>query len=521
MRVRYGFLVLVFVALAACGGGGGGAPGIPTGGSQTQGPTATPTQGATATPTSTSTPVVSGNSAISLDAASAGAVISPDVLGVSTATWFDVTQPYVAQTMQQMGMRLVRFPGGSEADTYHWQSGGSVCAAGGGYVFPASTFDAMMNDVAIPAHTDVAVTLNYGSNAACNAGGDPSEAAAWVAYAKSHGYNVKYWTVGNEVFGGWEYDLHAVAHDPTTYANAVATGYYPQIKAADPNAQVGVVVSDGQFPNWTPTVVTKAKYDFVELHYYAQAPGNESDAYLIGQGVTDFANTLATLRSTMNANGVAPSMPIYVGELNSVYGNPGKQSVSIVNGLFAGMAISEMMKAGVGLATWWIETGGCTGSAGNYSASLYGWQNFGTYNMVSEAANGFDGCPAGTTAGNIYPPGQAYTLLSQFAQAGSAMRAVSVNASVQNVRAYGDTRGTGYGFMLFNLDSANAKTVSVGVLNGSRSSYQATALTYGKAQYDLSQNGSWVGPVTTSLGAVGSTLTVTLPAWSMTLVELQ
>ena len=446
-----------------------------------------------------------------------GAVISPDVLGVSTATWFDISLPNVEQKIAQMGMHLVRFPGGSESDAYHWQNGGSVCS-GQGYVYPPSTFDAMMNDVAIPAHTDVAITLNYGSNAACNGGGDPSEAAAWVSYAKSKGYGVKYWTVGNEVFGNWEYDLHSAPHDPATYANAVATGYYPQIKAADPNAQVGVVVSDGQFPAWTPTVLQKAKYDFVELHYYAQGPGNESDAYLIGKGIDDFANDLASVRATMSANG-ASTTPLYVGELNSVYSTPGKQSVSIVNGLFAGMATAEEMKAGVALSTWWIATGGCNN--GNSSASLYGWQNFGTYNLFSEAANGYDGCPAGTPAGNVYPPGQAYTILSQFVQAGSAMRGTALAGGVANVRAYADSRGTGYGVLLFNLDGQNAQTLTVAVTNATRTSFTAQQMTYSKALYDQSQNGTWPGPTTTSLGTVGTTVTVTLPPWSMNLIELQ
>jgi hypothetical protein len=50
-----------------------------------------------------------------------------------------------------------------------------------GYITPGATFDHLMTDVSGPLGMDVAVTLNYGSNRACNAGGEPSEAAAWVA----------------------------------------------------------------------------------------------------------------------------------------------------------------------------------------------------------------------------------------------------------------------------------------------------------------------------------------------------
>ena len=171
---------------------------------------------------------------------------------------------------------------------------------------------------------------------------------------------MKRWTVGNEVYGSWEYDLHPIPHDPTTYANEVATGYYPKIKAADPNAQVGVVVGGTAYSSWDSIVLKKAKYDFVEYHYYAQGPGAENDAQLLGAGVSTFASTLRALRAEMTSLGVPTSIPIYVGELNTVYTNPGKQTVSIVNGLFAAQAVGEMMKqSGVNAATWWLGYGGC------------------------------------------------------------------------------------------------------------------------------------------------------------------
>jgi hypothetical protein len=117
---------------------------------------------------------------LTIDAASSVAPVSRDVLGASLATWSDVTQPQIASAIASTGVGLVRWPGGSESDSYHWQNGGSVCN-GQGYVYPASTFDAFMTDDVRPNNLDVAVTVNYGSNQTCNGGGDPAEAAAWVA----------------------------------------------------------------------------------------------------------------------------------------------------------------------------------------------------------------------------------------------------------------------------------------------------------------------------------------------------
>jgi hypothetical protein len=207
---------------------------------------------------------------IELDARSSGPAVAPDAYGASIVTWYDFRQSFVNPSLRKTGIELVRFPGGSESDAYHWENGGTICDKMG-YVTPGATFDHLMTDVSAPLDIDVAVTLNYGSNPACNGGGEPSEAAAWVAEAKSHGYRAEYWTVGNEVYGSWEYDLHAKPHDPVTYSNAVRTGYYPAVKKANPQAKLGVVVDTPNDRAWNDVVLRKAQpFDFVELHYYTQ-----------------------------------------------------------------------------------------------------------------------------------------------------------------------------------------------------------------------------------------------------------
>jgi hypothetical protein len=470
---------------------------------------------------------------IMVNVAAGGTAISQDVLGANLPAWTDNTSSYMAPAMKTAGLHLVRWPGGSLADEFHWNSA-TVC--NGGYADSNSTFAAMMTNVAQPANLDVAITLNYGSNAACTGGGSATEAASWVTNAKTNNYNVKYWTVGNENYGSWEYDLHAAPNDPTTYASAVATattGYYAKIKAANASAKVGVVVGGPKYwGTWDTTMLPAAKnhFDFVEYHYYAQqgvsagtAPGDaESDSYLLGQGVTDFANSLTALRTEMTNAGVATTIPIYLGELNSIVTTAGKQTVSITNGLFAGMAIAEVMKQpGVTMATWWLAFGDCedAASGGNFDSSLYGWQNFGTYTLFSDNSSNCgseDTVPAGTA----FPDGQAYEILSQFAGSGSIMQNVATSLSTTDVRAYADTLGTGYGVLLFNLNENSPVTYTVELNGATGTSFTASQTTYGKAQYDDSQNNVWTGPVTNSLGTVPIGFSVTLPPWSMNLVTL-
>jgi hypothetical protein len=446
-----------------------------------------------------------------------GPAVSRTLLGVNMAVWEDITTPGLSPSLTTAGITAVRWPGGSSSDVYHWQNN-AMC--NGGYGSPNSTFDNFMQHIAQPANLDVAITLDYGSNAACNAGGDPTEAAAWVAYSKSKGYGVRYWTVGNEEYGSWEEDLHSNPHDPTTYANAVATGYYPDIKAADPNAQVGVVVDASS--GWDTTVLKNAKYDFIELHYYAQGPGSENDGNLILNGPRSLTSQVATLHSELQAVGRG-STPIYLGELGSVYTNPGKQAQSISQALFAGLSLAELARDNVFRATWWLGYGGCndSSSGANFSSSLYGWQNFGGYMIFSDGTPEY-GCSNATPVptGTLLPTARAFQVMSSYIQNGERITDVVASGATSRLRAYAVSRGTSYALALFNLDGSNKLATTISIDNfTSGSSVQTT--TYGRAQYDLSRNNVWAGPVSATSGKWLGPVTVTLPAWSMTVVTLK
>lgn len=418
----------------------------------------------------------------------------------------------------------MRWPGGSLSDQYHWATN-ATC--GGGYANPNSTFDNFMSD-AVPNGDEVVLTVNYGSNIACSGGGDPNEAAAWVQEVVTKGYNVHHYTVGNEEYGSWEYDLHTVKNDPTTYAAAVGTstsgGYYQLMKAKDPTAQIGVIVENNAA--WDTIVLKNAEYDYVELHNYVQAPGAESDVKLLTLGPAGYTAAIKSLRAELVADGKSASTPILLGEFNSVYTNPGKQSLSIVNGLFTGMTFGELLNDGVPMNTWWMAIGAGCGGGGDstaVAATLYGWQNFGTYGQVSDGWSA-GGCATGSQAiarGAVLPSGYAEQLASSFAVAGNNMLAATVAVTLPNVRAYAATQGSGFALMLFNLSETASATVTVGVTNTSRTSFSGSTLTYGKAQYDTSQTGVWTGPVSASLGTVSAPVSVTLPAWSMTVLTLK
>jgi hypothetical protein len=521
MTLRIAVSVAVF-ALAACSGGGSNPGTASVGGTGAVQPDAVAPHAAAATatakpkPTAMPTPAASATPSVLVHSGTHGAAMSRLILGMNMAAWVDITEPGLSQAITNIAYTATRWPGGSESDQYHWATNSS-CS--GGYTATNSTFDNFEKDVAKPANLDVAITLNYGSNAACNGGGDPTEAAAWVAHAKANDDDVKYWTVGNEEYGSWEYDLHAKKNDPTTYASAVATGYYPDVKAADSNAQVGVVVDADS--SWDTIVLKNAKYDFVELHYYFTGPGQENDQTLLQQGASGLTAQVNVVKSELAAAG-RPNTPIYLGEIGSVYSNPGKQSMSIVQGLFTGMVLGELMNDGVFRGTWWLGFGGCSdaSSGANFSSSIYGWQNFGGYMTMSDGTPeyGCSNAPA-VPLGTPFPTARAYSLMTHVSRTGEHTDAVSLNPSLTNVRAYAASHATGYAVVLFNLSETTAYNVQVGV-DGMTSGSNATMETYGKAQYDESQHNVWAGPIYHVTGKWQGTIPETLAPWSMNVVLL-
>jgi hypothetical protein len=463
---------------------------------------------------------------------------------MNLAAWFDVVGNATAvnDAFAQAGIQAIRWPGGSWSDEYHWQTPNSssnpnlpfMCennssgvpngsTTWGGY----STFGQFVTSIVQGGNYDLALTADYGTDPACTGPGDPTEAEAWVAAAVTDGIHVSHVTVGNEEYGTWETDLHTAPHDPTTYANATVTGYYPDIKAASPNTLVGVDVEPDYAP-WDQDVMSGAKgsYDFVEYHYYPETPGEESDSFLVNQAAQNLTANLNTIKSELVKWGT-PDTPIYVGEIGGPYSNPGKQSWSITQGLYAGQVLGEMMNDGVSRLTWWIGFGNCNGASGNDSSSLYGWQDFGAYNVFSDGPSDTT-CPGAGPIGTMSPTARAFQLFSNVAVTGENVLTATVAGDTTDVVAYAATHSGGTALVLFNRNETASEPVTV-TLSGQTSATTVTVETYDKAIYDLSGSptgvfpdpagtSTWAPPTTTSLGAQSLPLTLTLTPWSMNVV---
>jgi len=474
--------------------------------------------------------------AIIVDQASTGPAVTDKILGMNLAAWYDVTSttnaPMIKQAFQTAGIKAVRWPGGSWSDAYNWETN-TEC---GNSANTDDDFTDFVNNLVIPAGLDLALTADYGTGENCTGPGNPAEAAAWVAEALKLNVTVSHMTVGNEEYGSWETDNHTLKNNGPTYAAAVAgtSGYYALIKAASPNTLVGVEVEPDYAP-WDQDVMSGAPYDFVEYHYYPEAPGQESDTTLVQSDAQQLTTNLNTIKSELAKWGT-PNTPIYVGEMGSVYTNPGKQSVSITQALFAGQVLGEMMNAGVSRATWWIGFGGCedtaAGTGANFSSSLYGWQSFGGYMVFSDGLpDGYECEHETLAAGVLLPTARAFQLFSQVAVDRESVLTTSVSGDTKDVVAYAATHSGGTALVLFNRNETTSEPVTV-TLSSQTNSSGVTVMTYDKAIYDLSGSptgsvpdpagtNTWVAPSNTNLGAQSLPLTLTLTPWSMNVVIIQ
>ncbi len=322
------------------------------------------------------------------------ASVSSYAYGVNTAAWDPLmTDSALPALVSGAALRTLRYPGGSWSDQYHWQTNSGTPGSG---VNPNSNdgFDNFMTLAKAASATPI-ITVNYGSNAAGNGGGDPSEAAAWVNYAKSNNYGVKFWEIGNEVYGngeygnGWEEDLHS-DHSPAAYGTN-ALSFITAMKAQDSTIKVGVVLAcpgsypSGESPDWNSNVLEQcgSKIDFVIIHWYPQNPGGESDSGLLAQPA-QIASIMSSVKAQIKqyCGSNAPNVKVFVTETNSVSTNPGKQVVGLVNGLFLADEMPTWLEHGASnVDIWDLHNGLNTG--GNNSSGLYGAADYGDYGILS------------------------------------------------------------------------------------------------------------------------------------------
>lgn len=427
--------------------------------------------------------------------------------GVNAVMWDgDFDAATTISLMKEMGVKLLRAPGGSQSDDYHWDSNTTD-----NNTWTWQTSFANLVHVAPNIGAQAIITVNYGS-------GTPNEAAAWVAYAngrttntlslgvdlggmnwqtvgywaslraaaplghddgrnflrlsRSAPFGYAYWEIGNECYGTWETDTNATAHDAYTYA-VRATNYIKQMKAVDPTIKVGVVVVPGEdssandYTNhpavnprtgqthygWTPVLLSTMKSkgvmpDFVIHHVYPEwsnpnnPAGADSDQFLM-QCSTNWAADAAGLRQQLSDYAGTSGAGV---ELLCTENNAdaGAQGVQSTS-LVDGLYYADSL--GHLMQTEfnsfvWWAFRNSSDTGGWFDPSLYGWRAYGDLGMVTGPAT-------------RHPAFYAAKLMQYFAQAGDTI--VSASSDYPWLSLYAAQKSSGaLALLVLNKDTTTS-----------------------------------------------------------------
>jgi hypothetical protein len=456
---------------------------------------------------------------VTVDATTVVRTVDDRMFGLNDAVWDGAfNDPLTMTALTAVDARFLRFPGGSTSDTYHWLTNMSD---GNSFTW-ATSFDNFAS-TARAIGAQVIITANYGS-------GTPSEAADWVKYSNvTKGYGFKYWEIGNECYGTWENDTQPLPHDPVTYATR-AVQYLQAMKAVDPTIKIGVVAdaSEDSYVNgyshtvnnpvtglnhmgWTPVMLATMKSmnvfpDFLIYHSYPQLNGSEDDATLL-QNALGWPALAADLRMQLNdyLGPQGPPIEILVTENNSVDTNPGKQTTSLVNGLYMADSVCNLMQTELNSLVWWdLHNGQLTGN--NNAASLYGWRQYGDYGIESPMHD-------------PYPTYYVMKLMSNFARGGD--RVVKATSDTPFLAAYSALRANGTLSVLLINKSPNLTYTVNFTINGYSPIPAAKVYTYGIAQDTAAQTGTGSPDVAVNgISNAAASFSASVTPYSVTLVSL-
>ena len=366
---------------------------------------------------------------------------------------------------------------------------------------------------------------------------------------------IKYWEVGNEIYYSGETDHHGTAgpggvstgsqHDPQTYAAFAAqfATFATEIVNTAGLAMISIGIDSGDPTgvsdnNWTQSVLADGKAlgfvpGFISDHFYVQQSGAENDYALLNQTVTAptlynastrYANYEAILQQTLGSQ--AASVQVLASEYNSVPGNPGKQTTSLVDGLFVANTLGGLLNSGYSGADIWDlrdNDYNASGETQNNINSLYGWRESGDLGILGGTQVS---SPPATSAYIAYPAYYALQLFSKIDLPGAEV--VSAGSSYSDLDVYAALEPASDNddlvLLVVNTNPAAAITDQIGV-TGFQPSGAAQVWQYGTAQ-DTAQSQSSSGASslassTTTLVLNGAAFSYTFPAYSMTLLDLK
>jgi len=197
----------------------------------------------------------------------------------ATSLWQEREQrvdPQVLRLSDEMGVTLVRYPGGIYSDHYHWRDGiGPYEARPKIKHEPGKADESRANfgtDEALKFADDIGAELLITVNITT---GTAEEAADWVRYVNKDELRVRFWEIGNEQYIKSNSAVSkAATMKPADYALKVRQ-FATAMKAADPRVKIGIIggLNEGSYrqmsyPKWDEIVIGSVgeHADFISVH---------------------------------------------------------------------------------------------------------------------------------------------------------------------------------------------------------------------------------------------------------------
>ena len=315
------------------------------------------------------------NATISVETATLVAPVLSTQFGVNT-TFRNGSDQRTRSSLYNGITNTLRFPAGSGSNTYFWdgnipttfkqyhdQQDNIQSVTGINALAPAnmtpSTFIQFKNDV----NGEAIVVVNYfyaryGITTAGTRAARVQQAANYAAEFVRKlnidlGAKVKYWEIGNEIYGKWEVGFKVADTNIGTvtgkeYGEDVRV-FAQAMKAVDPSIKIGVVLEE-EDAAWNAGVLPEVKdhADFMIVHEYFTTVNDATPANILAS-VPMIGTIMTTIRNCTGKP--ADYYPVALTEFNS----RGAYNGSMINGVFVSQILGEIIKHGIGLSVLWVS----------------------------------------------------------------------------------------------------------------------------------------------------------------------
>ncbi len=470
---------------------------------------------------------------ISIDLASAGVPVNTALLG-NNSQWVDNGDGLVSDTGQaqmqaitsaaQMQPSVLRYPGGSLSDTYHWRDGiGAVESRG-------SNRDLANHYQRVNFGTDeflqLASYLNSAPLVTVNlVTGDAQEAADWVRYANGSGattqQRVKYWELGNEPYlqENARPDLALAPAEFARRANAAILA----MKAIDPSIQVGIPlrsdtiggIAATPYPGFNSTVLSQitAPIDYVAVHngyfpfVFTASPVTDQDLYAAVMAASGVLSAdLDATRAQLHALRPEQALPIALTEYNALFGLGTSQLIEYSNSLAGALYVADTLNLLVARTD--ILAANIWSLLGNGSFGVM--DNSGlprpTYYVLQAYKKLFQG---NRLAAQLSAPSVASATVGAVPAAYTPAISATVTRDAKTLR-----------IAVINRHSTAAANVSLELANGSAAPGGAYSVLNGGDLFAGANNHAPISWTSGTVVASGNQLALTLPAHSLTVYEI-